>query len=278
MLSTVRIASYNIHRCIGCDGEHNPQRVAQVLQLLNADIIALQEVGFETDKEHNVLQYLGKSIDAQIIEGVTLLDERGRYGNAVLSRLPIDTIKLHDISVSHYEPRGVIELRLTTHGQQLQLLATHLGLRPAERRGQVDYLLDLLTDCHADIQVLMGDLNQWWCGSRSRRRLQNYFSNGKNRHQQCPAPRTFPARWPLFSLDRILLRPARLCDTLQHGHKALISHKTIRDASIRQLARCASDHLPLLAELALPDPHQLGRPQANTATIKTLENYARTSA
>lgn len=254
MVKVLRIASYNIHRCIGCDGQHNPQRIAQVLQSLDADIIALQEVGFETDKEHNVLQYLGKSVDAQIIEGITLLDERGHYGNAILSRLPVDSIKLHDISVSHCEPRGVIELRLTVNGQRLQLLATHLGLRPAERRSQVDYLLALLNDYHADIQILLGDLNQWWCGSGSRRRLQNYFASAASRGRQCPAPRTFPARWPLFSLDRILLRPAELCEQLQHGHKALNSHQ-----SARQLAGCASDHLPLLAELTLPDPHQSGR-------------------
>jgi len=254
MTSRLRIASYNIHRCIGCDGQHNPQRIAQVLQSLNADIIALQEVGFETDKEHNVLQYLGKSVDAQVIEAITLLDERGHYGNAILSRLPVDSIKLHDISVSHCEPRGVIELRLTANGQRLQLLATHLGLRPAERRSQVNYLLALLTDCEADIQILLGDLNQWWCGSRSRRRLQNYFSSAANRGRQCPTPRTFPARWPVFSLDRILLRPAELCEGMQHGHKALNGHP-----SARQLAGCASDHLPLLAELTLPDPQQSGR-------------------
>lgn len=255
MVNVLRIASYNIHRCIGCDGQHNPQRVAGVLQSLDADIIALQEVGFETDKEHNVLQFLGRSIDAQVIEGITLLDERGHYGNAILSRLPIDTIKLHDISVNHREPRGVIELQLTINGQQIQLLATHLGLRPAERRSQVDYLLALLRDSHADIQILMGDLNQWWCGSGSRRRLQQYFSSADNRQRQCPAPRTFPARWPLFSLDRILLRPARLCDKLQHGEKALIKQNMVK-----QLARCASDHLPLLAELRLPDTHQPGKP------------------
>lgn len=266
----MRIASYNIHRCIGCDGQHNPQRVAQVLQSLDADIIALQEVGFETDTKHNVLQYLGKSVDAQVIEGITLLDERGHYGNAILSRLPIDTIKLHDISVSHCEPRGVIELRLTINGQQLQLLTTHLGLRWTERRSQVDYLLALLTDCDADIQILMGDLNLWLRGSPSRRRLQNYFSSATKKHHQCPAPRTFPARWPLFSLDRILLRPARLCEQLQHGHKAMArqsvsnqnttGQKIIEDASIRQLARCASDHLPVVAELSLPGPHRSGKP------------------
>jgi endonuclease/exonuclease/phosphatase family metal-dependent hydrolase len=266
MVRAVRIASYNIHRCIGADGQHNPQRVARVLQMLNADIIALQEVGFETDKEHNVLQYLGKSIDAQIIEGVTLLDERGQYGNAVLSRLPIDTIKLHDISVSQCEPRGVIELQLNLNGHWLQLLATHLGLRHAERRSQVDYLLELLSHSQADIQILMGDLNQWWCGSASRRRLQNYFSSVKNKPRQCPAPRTFPARWPLFSLDRILIQPARLCDRLELGYKALLNQKmtsqntTNTDLSVRQLARCASDHLPLLAELTLPDQHQPGKP------------------
>ena len=68
----MRIASYNIHRCIGCAGQHNPQRVAQVLQSLNADIIALQEVGFETANAPNVLQYLRNSVDAQVIEALTL--------------------------------------------------------------------------------------------------------------------------------------------------------------------------------------------------------------
>src|SRR5258705_3464852 len=45
-----RIASYNIHKCIGLDRCVRPMRIAQVLKQISADIIALQEV-VDMDKE-----------------------------------------------------------------------------------------------------------------------------------------------------------------------------------------------------------------------------------
>src|SRR5262245_9889528 len=39
-----RVATYNTHKCRGMDGRIRPHRVAQVLQELEADVIALQEV------------------------------------------------------------------------------------------------------------------------------------------------------------------------------------------------------------------------------------------
>ena len=39
------IASYNIHSGIGVDGAFDLSRVGEVLREMNADIIALQEVG-----------------------------------------------------------------------------------------------------------------------------------------------------------------------------------------------------------------------------------------
>ncbi|HAO24637.1 MAG TPA: endonuclease, partial [Methylophaga sp.] len=42
--NTLTIATYNIHACIGSDGQFDPARIAAVLQELDADIIALQEV------------------------------------------------------------------------------------------------------------------------------------------------------------------------------------------------------------------------------------------
>jgi len=45
-----RIATYNIHKCIGLDRRVRPMRIAQVLKQISADIIALQEV-VDMDKE-----------------------------------------------------------------------------------------------------------------------------------------------------------------------------------------------------------------------------------
>jgi endonuclease/exonuclease/phosphatase family metal-dependent hydrolase len=52
-----------------------------------------------------------------------------------------------------------------------------------------------------------------------------------------PGPRTFPAPFPLFSLDRIWVTP-------RWRMRRLWVHRS-------PLARAASDHLPLVAELDL---------------------------
>jgi len=227
-LQRIRIATYNIHRAIGRDGCENPERIATVLHELDADIIALQEVGYESGTPGNVLEYLGESIQAGVIEGITLQDERGHYGNAVLSRIPPGGIRLHDISVADREPRGAIELNLQVSDVELQVIATHLGLRPGERRHQVERLIPLLAASRADIKILLGDLNEWFLWGRPLRRLHRVFG-------RTPAPATFPAPWPWIALDRMWVQPLSAMSCLKAHNSAA--------------AKLASDHLPLVAEL-----------------------------
>ena len=40
----LRIVTYNIHRCRGLDGRTRPDRIADVLRAVGADLVALQEV------------------------------------------------------------------------------------------------------------------------------------------------------------------------------------------------------------------------------------------
>ena len=190
----------------------------------------MQEVGYISGEPGNLLEYLGESIEARIIEGITFQDERGHYGNAILSRLPVSAIDLHDISVAGREPRGAIELTLQVRDTVVQVFATHLGLRPGERREQVEKLVPLLAASSADIKILMGDLNEWFLWGRPLRRLHRVLGN-------TPAPATFPARWPWLALDRLWVQPLSVIDSLQ-------AHRSTT-------ARIASDHLPLVAELQI---------------------------
>ena len=224
----MRIATYNIHRAIGSDGNENPKRIASVLHELDADIVALQEVGYASGEPGNLLEYLGESMQARVIEGVTFRDERGHYGNVVLSRLAASAIMLHDISIAGREPRGAIELSLQVKGKAVQVIATHLGLRPGERREQVEKLVPLLAASSADIKILLGDLNEWFLWGRPLRRLHRVFGN-------TPAPATFPAHRPWLALDRLWVQPLSVIDSLQ-------AHRSTS-------AKTASDHLPLVAEL-----------------------------
>jgi endonuclease/exonuclease/phosphatase family metal-dependent hydrolase len=134
-----------------------------------------------------------------------------------------------DLSVPGREPRGAIDAVFETASGPLRVLATHLGLDPRERRKQSRVLAHRL-DAEGDETpvVLLGDLNSSWGASLGALRRQM---------RRSPRRRTYPARRPLLPLDRIWVRPAEILADLR-------AHRS-------PLARTASDHLPLRAELRL---------------------------
>jgi endonuclease/exonuclease/phosphatase family metal-dependent hydrolase len=195
-------ATYNIHRCIGTDGQQDRHRLRAVIAALDAQILALQEVEL-LDGSPDVLEFLGAGAGYRAIFGRTMRHSAGQYGNALLTRLPLLATHQLDLSVPGEEPRGAI-----------RVLLQHIR-NPSD-------------DWRAEVTLLMGDLNEWFLWGRPLRWLRRYFGS-------LPQPATFPARRPVFALDRIWVEPREL----------LVSVKTFRDAP----ARLASDHLPLLARL-----------------------------
>ncbi len=225
----VRLATYNVHRCIGRDGRRDPGRVMEVLRELDADVVALQELQWEAEAALHLLDQFAHRLDYKPIAGPTLLHEQGHYGNALLTRLPAQSVHLLDLTVDSHEPRGAIEMVVETPDSTVRLVATHLGLRPRERRTQLRKLLGRLDQGPPQPTILMGDINEWFIWGRPLRWLHAWFG-------EPPAPATFPAGVPLFALDRIWVRPReRLLRIAVHAS---------------DVARQASDHLPLLADIA----------------------------
>ncbi|HZD42135.1 MAG TPA: endonuclease/exonuclease/phosphatase family protein, partial [Terriglobales bacterium] len=180
----------------------------------------------------SLLHQFSTRLNYRPIAGPTLLQQSGHYGNALLTRFPVQHIRRHDLSVAGREPRGALDVCLSCDGKPVRIVATHLGLRPAERRAQVEQLLATLEPHDSMSTVFMGDLNEWFLWGRPLRWLRAHFGH-------TPAPATFPSLFPLFALDRIWVKPrARLLDLkVQAGTPA----------------RHASDHLPLRAEIELGD-------------------------
>ena len=225
---SLSIASYNIHRCRGRDGCYRPEQIRAVLRSLNTQIIGLQEVE-QLHRDPNLLEYLCADGHWQAIHGITMTRDRGHYGNALLTSLPIRSLMRIDLSVPGREPRGALHLHLEHAGRPLEIIATHLGLRPAERRLQIRTLLQQLEQSsNCDCSILLGDLNEWFLWGRPLRWLQRHFS-------RTPAPPTFPARCPVFALDRIWVSPRRRLTGISVFNTPL--------------ARQASDHLPLVARI-----------------------------
>jgi endonuclease/exonuclease/phosphatase family metal-dependent hydrolase len=228
----LRIASYNVHGFVGSDGRRDVRRTARVIRALGADVVALQEVVF-TPAASGTPEPLEVLAELSGFEAVSApIDRRDGvpFGNAVLTRLPVSAQRRICLDYRNCEPRTALELWLETSARPLRVLATHLGLRPGERRQQVRTLLAHVAGDERSVTVLLGDFNEWFLIGRPLRWLHARFGHG-------PAVRSFPARWPLFALDRIWVHPRR----------ALTRFEAFAAAE----ARVASDHLPVVAELRL---------------------------
>lgn len=216
------LATYNIHRCVGWDGRYDPGRIRDVIRELDADVVALQEVDSPDQHGLELAHWLGEESKLKVVAGPTLLERRGHHGNAVLTRCEYGDVRLVDLSLPGYEPRGAIDMDITCDGIAVQLIATHLGLRPWERRVQVERLLERVRpNC-----LLMGDLNEWWLWGHPLRWIKAIFGHA-------PALPTFPSVRPVLPLDRIWVRPEALM-------RRITVHRT-------PLSAQASDHLPLRA-------------------------------
>jgi endonuclease/exonuclease/phosphatase family metal-dependent hydrolase len=227
-----RIVSYNIHQCVGLDGQRDPRRIADVLRQVAADVVGLQEVDSRTGGGTGSVQvdYLAHALNLHAIAGPTILRDDGHYGNALLTRRRVLDVRHIDLTVYRREPRAAIDADLDVDGEVIRFVVTHLGLLPGERRIQVRRLMDALGQPTSRIIVLCGDINEWFAVGRPLRWL-----NGRLGHS--PTLRTFPAGFPLFALDRIWIRP-----------RAAAVNLAVHDTP---MSRVASDHLPLVAEIAV---------------------------
>lgn len=218
----LRVATYNLHGCVGCDGRRDTRRIARVILELGCDTIGLQEV-FGLDA-------LAAELGMQAVAGPPFVYHGRHVGNALLTTRRVLSSRHYDYSWGGREPRSMLDVELEVSGRPVRVLVAHFGMRARERRFQVRKLLELLGETpKSESLVVLGDMNEWLPLSRPLRSLHRLLG-------QSPGERTFPARWPLFALDRIWTRPRRALLTLEAHRSAL--------------AAVASDHLPLRAMVA----------------------------
>ncbi len=222
------VASYNIHRCVGTDRVCSPERIAEVLEAIDADVVGLQEVDSALP-EHGIdqLAFLAKALGYHFVAGPTLILHRGQYGNAVLSRWPLRLVSRVDLSVGGHEPRGLVSVDADVPGGTLRVVATHFGLRRGERQEQARRLVSAVGEPHGPL-TLLGDINEWLPRSRCLSQLDQRFGRSTGKP-------SFPSRRPFLALDRIWVRPGVAL-------RAFAAHDS-------RLARVASDHLPVVARL-----------------------------
>lgn len=227
------VASYNVHKCVGLDRRFDPQRTMQVISEINADIIALQEADQRFGDRAGLLDLVALERETGLVP-VALggrSKSHGWHGNVVLFRKgSVSSAK--QLVLPGAEPRGAVIVDLELEAGPLRVIATHFGLLRHSRKRQAGMLLTA-AELHSEKPtVLVGDLNEWRLGRRSSlRMLEPAFGPA---HALVPS---FPSRFPVLALDRVMARPHNLLAALE-------AHDTA-------LARIASDHLPIKAVIRL---------------------------
>lgn len=246
----LRVMSYNMHVGIGSDRRLDLQRTADAIRASGADVVGLQEVDvhwssrsdFE-DQAEWLAEELGMHVFFAPIYSFEPLEPgqpRREYGLALLSEYPILDAENHSITrlstqSSRPTPQpapGFPEVTLNVRGVKVHVYNTHLDFRsdPAVRRMQVQDMLRIMAEDEGP-KVLVGDLNAppdapelaplWEA-------LNDAWANERG------AGHTYPASDPVKRIDYVLASP----------------DIAVKDA--RVLDTLASDHLPVVADLALP--------------------------
>ena len=238
----LRVATYNVHGCVGIDGRYDPARVAAVLRELDADVVGLQEVDNHRPLHRGLhqLELLRRETGLMAVPGLNISSKRGEYGNALLTRLPVADVRRLDLSVPGHEPRGAIDVDLVGPEGRLRTIVTHLGLRPSERGKQIAGILEALSPGPEPWPptLLLGDINEWMPsgGVRVRALTGRFAADYRGR--------SFPAPCPIFFLDRIFAHP-------RPEHATFRVHRS-------RLARLASDHLPAIGEFTWSEAPNAG--------------------
>lgn len=238
----IRVLTYNIHKCIGgLDRRYDLFRVADTISYYEPDFVLMQEVAQRSKKSHYESQVnkLGELLGLQHRSYFVNVRKRrgGEYGNAILSRFPLTDTSNIDLTIPLKKVRSVLHARFRVRvGKQgtrtLHVFNLHLGLSGAERKIQLRKFLDSQPFRGLDQRtpiLVAGDFNDVW-GTLGRKLLEPAGFTGMSR-----PIRTFPAWGPVRALDALYVRGS-IRMTRVHASRLMI-------------ARYASDHLPLIADL-----------------------------
>ncbi|HEY8525724.1 MAG TPA: endonuclease/exonuclease/phosphatase family protein [Acidimicrobiales bacterium] len=239
----LRALSFNIHHGVGLDGRLDLGRVAAVVEAARVDIAGLQEVDRHYGRRSRFVDqpaWLADRLGWQAAYGAAIDADpktpgapRRQYGNLILSRHPIGEWRTTPLPRPEGgEPRALLEAVVATPDGPVRLFATQLQNRSTrERQAQVAAVRARVAEVGEPV-VLVGDLNALpdspELAALTEDLVDAWARVGRG------AGHTYDAASPHGRIDYVLTSP------------------DVEARAAAVLASDASDHLPLVADLALP--------------------------
>jgi endonuclease/exonuclease/phosphatase family metal-dependent hydrolase len=166
----LRVATFNIHHGVGLDGVLDLARIAATVERTGAEVVGLQEVDRHWSERSNFVDQatrLADVLDMHLAFGANLdLDPpapgapRRQFGTAILSAYKIrawtNTLLPRPLGG---EQRGLLEGQIKVRGIPVRVFNTHLQHdSQVERLAQVARIRQVLATANESV-VLLGDLN-----------------------------------------------------------------------------------------------------------------------
>jgi len=220
----LRVCTYNIHKGF-CAANIKPilQELRHAIRTVDADLVFLQEVVgsrlyLEEGRDKVVnptsiypqFEYLADEVWPHHAYGRNAIYQKGDHGNAILSKNPFLDLDNVDITQWWFSQRGILfgELKIGVY-----VVCIHFGLFRGERKRQLKILMELLQQKvpkQAPL-IIAGDFNDWNGALHRELTSRHPFKEAYNEAYHCLA-KTFPARLPIFAMDRIYYRNLKLLD------------------------------------------------------------------
>lgn len=166
---TLRVLCYNIHYGQGTDGVYDIPRLAKVINETKPDLVALQEVDVGVGRSARIheARELGSLTEMAVRFGPTQHYDGGLYGNAVLTRLPIEDVHIQPLPYSNSNaqrttyPRGAISVTVRLeNGKRLQFISTHFQHNVEEDRvAEAKAIVKHFSGADQLPSILAGDMN-----------------------------------------------------------------------------------------------------------------------
>lgn len=241
------VMTFNIHHGAGADGLVDLSHIAGVIRDHDVDVVGLQEVdrhfGARSDFADQAT-WLARELRMHVVFGANLdLDPleagqpRRQFGTAILTSAPVldwDNTLLPRFG--DHEQRGLLRARLNVRGVPVQVYNTHLEhTNQRERLAQVETITGLI-GAQDDSVVLFGDLNAdpWTpeIQALTDRLVDAWEAAGIGEGH------TYPTYDPHKRIDYVMQSD----DVVVRSVAVLTDPESVS----------ASDHLPVLAQVALP--------------------------
>jgi endonuclease/exonuclease/phosphatase family metal-dependent hydrolase len=243
----LRVMTFNIHHGAGTDGRLDLQRIAQVVREADVDVVGLQEVDRHFSARSDFVDqasWLARQLNMHVVYGANLdLDPlmpdqpRQQYGTAILSNAPIlDWDNTFLPRFGDHEQRGLLHARINVRGVAVHIYNTHLQHNNAAERLAQAQAIKQLVGTPDDSVILLGDLNATPSAPEIRTLVENlvdvWTAAGVGTGY------TYPTEDPLKRIDYVM-------------QSADVVARTIAVVT-SPLTETASDHLPVVADVALP--------------------------